>query len=188
MSEPTHLNQFRCLAQYNSWSNDRLYRLVASLPETERQRNLGAFFESIHGTLNHLLLGDRIWLGRFATSTCHQFSALQTAKLVFEFESLEQILYSDFAELWHERTETDRAIEQWMNELEPEMLSARVHYRNAARGIERNHSLWFGLTHLFNHQTHHRSQATTLLQQLGYDYGATDFLVMYDLAKDVIEL
>lgn len=186
MAESTHLSQFRLMAQYNSWVNDRIYQLAATLSEEEQQQDLGAFFSSIHGTLNHVLLGDRCWLGRFATGTCYRFRALQNAKLVFEFESLGQILYSDFAELHRERAETDAVIEQWMQELEPEMLSTRVHYSNSARGIEREHSLWFGLTHFFNHQTHHRGQATTLLHQLGQDYGITDFLAMYNLAQGAV--
>lgn len=186
MAESTHLKQFRLMAQYNLWANSKIYDLVASLTEAERQRDLGAFFESIHGTLNHVLLGDRAWLGRFATGTCYKFPALQNAKLIFNVESLAQILYSDFAELRRERSETDQVIETWMQELEPEMLSTRVHYANPARGIEREHCLWFGLAHFFNHQTHHRSQVTTLLHQLGHDYGMTDFLVMYDLAKEAV--
>lgn len=105
---------------------------------------------------------------------------------MFKFESLAQILYADFADLYQERSETDRVIENWMQELEPEMLSTRVHYSNPSRGIEREHSLWFGLTHFFNHQTHHRSQVTTLLHQLGRDYGMTDFLAMYDFAKEIV--
>jgi uncharacterized damage-inducible protein DinB len=185
-TESTHLNQFRLMSQYNSWSNSKLYDLVATLTEEERQHNFGAFFKSIHGTLNHILLGDRAWLGRFAMATSYTFHALQDAQLVFEFESLAQILYADFSELRHERTETDQVIERWMQELEPEMLSARVYYSNPARGIEREHSLWFGLTHLFNHQTHHRSQVTTLLHQMGHDYGVTDLIALYDVAKELI--
>ncbi|MBD2091263.1 DinB family protein [Microcoleus sp. FACHB-1515] len=185
MNSSPHLDQFRLLAQYNSWANDRLYALLSTLTEEEWQRNMGAFFGSIHGTLNHLLLGDRIWLRRFATGTPHKFSALENAKLIFEFHSLADILYPKFAEFWQERKVTDQAIEQWMSELDPEMLTARVCYQNVS-GIDRNHSLWFGLTHFFNHQTHHRAQVTTLLQQLGYDYGATDFLMMYDIAKDFV--
>ena len=186
MTELTHLSQYRMMAQYNSWVNHRIYDLVASLTEAEQQRTLGTLFGSIHCTLNHILLGNRAWLGRFSTGTSYTFLALQDAKLVFEFESLAQILYPDFAELCHERSETDRVIEQWLQELEPEMLSTRVRYSNIARGIDREHSLWFGLTHFFNHQTHHRGQITTLLYQLDRDYGAIDFLMMYDLAKEFV--
>ncbi len=186
MSESTHLSQFRLMAQYNSWVNNYIYELAASLSEEERQHNLEAFFQSIHGTLSHLLLGDRAWLGRFATGTSYTFNTLQDAKLAFEFESLGQILYPDFEDLRRERRETDQVIEAWMQELQPEMLSTRVHYANPARRIEREHSLWFGLTHFFNHQTHHRGQVTTLLSQLGRDYGMTDFLVMYNLMEGAV--
>jgi uncharacterized damage-inducible protein DinB len=185
MSDSPHLSQFRLLAQYNSWSNDRLYTLAASLSEAERQRDFGAFFGSIHGTLSHLLLTDRVWLGRFATGTPCTFPALQTAKLVFDCTSLSQILYPDFADLHPERLETDRAIEQWMQELEPDQLSVQIRYQTFAR-VDREHSLWFGLTHFFNHQTHHRSQATTILHQLGKDYGVTDFLAIYKFAKEQV--
>jgi uncharacterized damage-inducible protein DinB len=186
MEQSTHLTQFRLMAQYNSWANNKVYELVDSLTEAEQKRNLNTFFGSICGTLNHLLLGDRAWLGRFSSGTNYRFYALQDAKLVFEFESLAQILYPDFIELRHERIETDRVIENWLEELEPEMLSTRLHYANPKRGIDREHSLWFGLTHFFNHQTHHRGQLTTLLHQLGKDYGVTDFLAMYELAREFV--
>ena len=184
MTDSAHLRQLCLMSQYNTWSNTRLYELVASLSDEERQRDLGAFFQSIQGTLNHLLLTDRIWLGRFATTTPHTFPALQAAKLIFECASLKEVLYPNFAELRSERSHTDQVIEQWMQALEPALLSLPMRYYNSARTIEREHPLWFGLTHFFNHQTHHRSQATTLLSQLGYDYGITDVLAMYDRASD----
>lgn len=183
MSESTHISQFRLMAQYNSWANEEIYKLVSTLSEEERQRDLGAFFHSIHGTLNHILLADRAWLGRFATGTEYTFYSLQNAELLFKFESLGQILYTNFTKLYGERIKTDEVIEQFMHELQPEQLSANLHYRNFLKGIDRDHSLWFGLAHFFNHQTHHRSQVTTLLHQLGKDYGITDFLVMYDIAN-----
>ena len=55
----------KVLARYNAWMNERLYASCSSLPDDERKKDVGAFFKSIHGTLNHLLLGDRIWMGRF---------------------------------------------------------------------------------------------------------------------------
>lgn len=187
MSELVQLQQFRLMAQYNAWVNNRLYDIVATLSAEERQRDRGAFFHSIQGTLNHLLLTDRIWLGRFSNSTPYTFPTLQATKLVFECESLSQILYPNFADLRVERSHTDRAITQWMQDLEPEMLSAPMRYYNNARTVERTHALWFGLTHFFNHQTHHRGQVTTLLTQMGYEYGITDVLAMYEFAGDLIQ-
>lgn len=186
MTESTHIKQFKLMAQYNTWMNNQIYELVASLTEEERRRNLGAFFDSLHGTLNHILLADRTWLARFATNTCYQFKSLQDAKLIFDVESLGKELYSDFKELRNERAQTDNVIENWTSELSDEILSASMKYHNVSRTVEREHSLWFALTHFFNHQTHHRAQVTTLLHQLGYDYGVTDFIYMYNVAKDLV--
>ena len=81
MSELTHLSQFRLMAQYNTRVNNQIYELAESLLEEERQRNLGAFFQSIHGTLSHLLLGDRAWLGRFATGRLDRLRAIACCRL-----------------------------------------------------------------------------------------------------------
>ena len=59
------------MARYNRWMNERLYALCAGLDDDERKRDRGAFFGSIHGTLNHLLWGDRMWLGRFTRRAVH---------------------------------------------------------------------------------------------------------------------
>jgi uncharacterized damage-inducible protein DinB len=185
MSESTHLKQFRLMSQYNSLMNDGIYRVVGTLSVEERERDMGIFFKSIHGTLNHILLADRIWMGRFATCTDRKFSVLANAKLIFEFESLKQILYSDFEELHRERIETDKLIEQWLQEIESDLLSIAIDYTNSS-GKTRSHKLWFALTHFFNHQTHHRGQVTALLNQLGRDYGVTDFPIMYDLAQAMV--
>jgi len=65
MTQPSLAGYARTMARYNSWMNTRLYDCCAAIPDAERKRDVGAFFKSIHGTLNHLLLGDRVWMGRF---------------------------------------------------------------------------------------------------------------------------
>ena len=55
---------FRQLAAYNRWANARLYAAALALPEEAYRRPTGVFFGSLHGTLNHLLLTDRVWLKR----------------------------------------------------------------------------------------------------------------------------
>jgi len=187
MEKSTHLQQFRLMAQYNTWVNHHLYELARSLADEERRRDCGAFFGSIHGTLNHLLVGDRAWLGRFATSTPYTFAALEQTDLLLNCTDLSQELYPNFEQLWQGRSKTDQAIEQWIEELTPAMLSASMHYRNVSGTIDRTHALWFGIAHFFNHQTHHRAQVTVLLQQMGKDYGMTDFLVMYNLARAAVQ-
>src|SRR5262249_39993568 len=147
------------------WMNEKLYALCATLPDAERKRDRRAFFRSIHGTLNHLLLTDRAWLGRFTGQP-------------LSFRSLDQELYADFGELRRERTSTDAAIEEFCGDLTDERLNAEISYANTS-GTRYTHPLAPALVHLFNHETHHRGQITTLLSQLGIDPGVTDVIAYY---------
>jgi uncharacterized damage-inducible protein DinB len=185
-TESTQLEQFRLMARYNCWVNSKVYDVAATLSDAERKRNLGAFFHSVHGTLNHLLLTDRHWMSRFATATPLRFKSLADTKLEAVLGEHGRELFADFAQLRSEREETDAALEAFVAELKPSMLGVEMRYSNS-KGVERVHPLWFAMAHLFNHQTHHRSQATTLLQQLSRDYGVTDFLAMYQVAPDVFQ-
>jgi uncharacterized damage-inducible protein DinB len=156
---------FRMMAGYNRWMNERLYALCGALSDAERKRDRGAFFRSIHGTLNHLLLTDRSWLGRFTGKE-------------FPIRSLDQQLYEDFEELRRERGATDTAIEEFCALLSTQRLDAMIAYGTLA-GKQYSHPLEPAVVHLFNHQTHHRGQVTTLLSQLGIDPGATDVIAYY---------
>lgn len=169
----THQEQVRGFAKYNRVFNERLFDVVGQLNDVDRRKDMGAFFGSIHATLNHILLADRIWLGRFATVFPHM-SSLQRAELVEQFSSLRQELYAEFAELRAERLATDQVIVNWAEELTDEVLATTMNYRNS-RGDARNHPAWIAVAHLFNHQTHHRGQITTLLNQMGHDVGVTDY-------------
>ena len=157
------------LARYNRWMNDKLYELAATLSEEERKRDCGAFFKSIHGTFNHLLLADRVWLGRFMGLTVpNGFMAPGGIR------SLDQELYVDFEDLRRERTRTDDELSAWVYGLTPERLNAPLVYLR--RGQKQASPLWWAVAHVFNHQTHHRGQITTLLMQLGHDPGVTDLI------------
>ena len=152
------------MARYNRWMNERLYGACAELTDAERKRDLGAFFRSLHGTLNHVLLADRIWLGRFAGDA-------------IVVRSLAEELYADFDVLSVERAKTDADIEAFVAALGDEDLSATLSYATSG-GKPSAHPAWWALSHFFNHQTHHRGQATTLLSQLGRDVGSTDLIAM----------
>ena len=160
----------RTLAAYNRWMNERLYALCAGLPDEERKRDRGAFFRSIHGTLNHLLLGDRIWLGRFRGEP-------------FAVASLDQELYADFAELRAERAHTDREIDAWAASLAPADFEGTLHFASFVNPAPRSLPFWVAATHFFNHQAHHRGQLTTLLMQAGADPGVTDLIWLPELAR-----
>ena len=66
------VRQAQVMAAYNKWMNVKLYDVCAQLTDGERKKDRAAFFKSIHGTLNHLLLGDKIWMGRFK-GLCNPF-------------------------------------------------------------------------------------------------------------------
>jgi uncharacterized damage-inducible protein DinB len=149
------------MARYNRWMNRSLYAACARVPDVERKRDAGAFFRSLHGTLNHLLLVDRLWLGRFKAEP-------------FAFTALDQELYADFDELGRERERTDAEILAWADTLTCEQLDAPLTFRSASRGQDFTFRLGALVMHLFNHQTHHRGQLTTLLKQAGHDPGVTD--------------
>lgn len=168
-----HQEQIRGFAEYNQQFNRSLFDQLAGLSDGERKKEMGAFFGSIHGTLNHILLADRIWLGRFAVAI-PAMSSLHGAAIIHEFSSLAEELYEDFAELYAERCVTDRVISNWAEELSNDVLARTMAYSNS-RGERREHPVWVAVAHMFNHQTHHRGQVTALMFQLGYDPGITDF-------------
>jgi uncharacterized damage-inducible protein DinB len=158
------------LASYNRWMNERLYALCADLPDEQRRRDRGAFFRSIHGTLNHLLLADRIWLGRFLG-------------VPFPVASLDQELCPNFAELRAERARTDAEIETWAAALTPANFEGTLRYTSFVNPAPRAFPFWVAATHLFNHQAHHRGQLTTLLVQAGVDPGVTDLVWLPELVE-----
>jgi uncharacterized damage-inducible protein DinB len=162
--------QARTLAAYNRWMNERLYSVCAELPDAERKQDRGAFFRSIHGTLNHLLLADKIWLGRFRGEP-------------FAVGSLADELHADFGALREDRARTDQDIEDWAAGLTDDALQGTLRFTSITRPTPSACDLWAAVTHFFNHQAHHRGQVTTLLSQCGKDYGVTDLLWLPDLVR-----
>jgi len=154
-------NHFELLARYNQWMNEKLYQVCAEIPDQKRKEDLGAFFQSIHGTLNHLLYGDKAWMGRF---TGHPYS----------ITVIGQNLYEDFEKLREERIKTDQNIIEWSRSLSTDWLTSPFEYTSNVDQKTRVLPTWILVTHLFNHQTHHRGQVTTLIKQLGYEPGVTD--------------
>lgn len=153
----------REMAAYNQWMNSRLYGVAAELSDAERRADRGAFFKSVHGTLNHLLLADKVWLGRFLGQP-------------FRVRSLDQELYHDFDELTGVRAETDEQIIRWAQDLTDDVLAGTLSYTSIVNPEPRTYEMWLVVAHFFNHQTHHRGQLTTLLSQFGKDFGVTDLI------------
>jgi uncharacterized damage-inducible protein DinB len=153
------------MAQYNEWMNSRLYALCASLPEAELRRERGAFFKSIYGTLNHIAYGDLAFLARFTGNPG-----------VVPDPGAD--LFDTFSRLRAERAALDNRILVWSESLTPAWLMESLTYTSKIDGRTRTVPKWVLVTHMFNHQTHHRGQVTTLLSQMGLDVGSTDIPFM----------
>jgi uncharacterized damage-inducible protein DinB len=146
------LSHFQMLASYNRLANERLYAVCAQLPDAEYRKERSGSFSSIHRTLNHILLGDRIWMARF--EGCG-----------FETPPLDSVLYEDFPALDEARRKEDARIESFLAGAGDEFFERSIEYRNSA-GRVCNDPVRLLLAHMFNHQTHHRGQVHVMLSDV----------------------
>jgi uncharacterized damage-inducible protein DinB len=141
-----HFEQF---AAYNRWANARLYEAALSLDDAKYRLNVGSFFKSMHGTLNHLLLTDRIWLKRLTGEGEHP-------------DRLDAIVYEDRCLLAAARADEDERILRYVDSLDEASIDGLLRYATIS-GTSFEQKRCDVLAHLFNHQTHHRGQAHTIL-------------------------
>lgn len=159
-------SHFTKMAKYNAWANTRLYGMARGLPDESYRKNVGAFFGSLHGTLNHLLAADRIWMRRFTGTGDHP-------------AKLNAILFEDLPSLEFARKEEDKRIVQYVGGLSDNDIGKDLDYSTLSGAPQRN-PLRDLLAHFFNHQTHHRGQAHTILTVLGIpEPQPLDMLVMF---------
>lgn len=158
----THFEQF---AAYNRWANARVYEAAWALSEADYRRDVGAFFKSLHGTLNHLLLTDRQWLNRLTGEGP-------------TFDRLDAILYEDRRELTQARIDEDERIARFIGSLQPADFERSFAYANS-KGTKFEQKRRDILAHLFNHQTHHRGHAHAILSIVtGREPPSLDLLAM----------
>jgi len=151
---------FMMFAAYNQWANGRIYDAAAELHEEELGRDVGAFFGSLLGTLNHLLAVDRAWMKRF---TGEGDAPANTAA----------ILHRALPGLRLAREAEDKRILDWMSGMSDKALAGRFSYMTVdMRTVSQR--LAPALSHFFNHQTHHRGQAHMCLAVLGRPSVALD--------------
>lgn len=148
------LKHFQMFAAYNGWANIKLLAAAADLTDAEFREDRGAFFGSLHRTLNHLIGTDRIWMKRF-TGSGDAPTALDT------------VLFEKLDELAQARKAEDARIIAWMDTLDEAALAADFTYRPVSQPTEFTQPLSPALAHLFNHQTHHRGQCHMTLTALG---------------------
>jgi uncharacterized damage-inducible protein DinB len=164
------------MADYNRWMNRRLLDAAATLPADALTLDRGAFFGSILGTLNHLAVTDSLWLLRF-DAPGHWDRLREAIDWLPRPRTLRDTLAADLPALSALRERLDDLLVAWSDELIFNDLDRVLAYRNMA-GESQHRQVGPLLSHLFNHQTHHRGQATTLLMQAGADPGVTDLISM----------
>lgn len=144
---------FTMFAAYNRWANERLYEAVAALPPEQFHADRGAFFGSLCGTLNHLLVTDRIWLRRLTgTGPLHV--------------ALNEVVTENLAELTRLRAAEDDRLAALVNSLDDAAITGNFTYQPVTNPRDITQPRASVLAHLFNHQTHHRGQATAILTGL----------------------
>lgn len=156
---------FVMMASYNAWANARLFRMAGALADELYRNDVGAYFKSLHGTLNHLLVADRIWMHRLTGSGEQP-------------QKLNSILFDDLSSLHAARVEEDRRIIGFVQSLAEPSFEEVLEYRmlNGAPQRQPRREI---LAHLFNHQTHHRGQAHVILTLLGVtEPDSLDLLIM----------
>lgn len=156
------------MARYNCWQNESLYEAADALDDTQRTKDCGAFFGSVHSTLAHILWADRVWMNRFSG----------TPATGPEDNQGKGVAYSHWQVLKADRAAFDKTILSWASELDEAWLKEELTWWNTSGTRKSNLPGWKLVAHFFNHQTHHRGQAHALLTAFGKAPEATDLLVM----------
>jgi uncharacterized damage-inducible protein DinB len=172
----TMTSQFAHLAAYNQWMNRKLYDAAATLPADRLHEDRGAFFGSVFGTLVHIVIADLIWFKRIGANR-PGFVSLRCLEDLPRPTSLDQHVCATLDELEAMRAKLDAAIIAFAAEIRPAQLEEPFGW-TSIKGAASRKLLGDVLLHVFNHQTHHRGQATTLFSQLGVDVGPTDILLL----------
>jgi uncharacterized damage-inducible protein DinB len=146
---------YATFARYNAWANRRLYDAAAKLSDADYRADRGAFFKSMHGTLNHLLTADWVWM--------HRFTGQGPSPT-----KLDAIQHERLADLCATREAEDRRIIAYVDGLSEQQLAGTIRYRRVSTPEEFEQALAPALAHFFNHQTHHRGQAHSILCSFGH--------------------
>ena len=157
----------RRMARYNRWQNQNLYGVADGLSDEERRRERDAFFGSVHKTLSHLLWADRIWMSRFADVPKPEGGIPESVSLYPHWDGLKR-----------ERAAFDETMIAWADGLDSASVAGDLTWYSGAQKREVTRPKWILITHMFNHQTHHRGQVHCMLTQAGGVPHATDFSIL----------
>jgi len=158
----------RTMAAYNAEMNRRIFAAASRLPDAERRKDRGVFWASLHGTLSHLMWGDRVWMSRFDGWPKCEVPQKQSAAMVENFDDLAR-----------ERIDADARISQWAARVNGDWLAQDLVWFSHSANKELRMPRALCVAHFFNHQTHHRGHAHAMLTACGEQTGDTDlFLVV----------
>ncbi len=163
------VTHYRMFGHYNAWANGRLYDAAAVLSPEQYRADRGAFFKSVHGTLNHLLATDRIWMRRFTGEGDAP-------------DRLDAILFETFDALRAARNAEDRRIISYVEGLDDGRIAGTIEYRRVSSPERFEQPLAPALAHWFNHQAHHRGQIHAILTRLTGQAPELDLLFYQRLA------
>ncbi len=173
MTLPEHIV---LMASYNAWMNAKLYEAAGKLSPQELAADRQAFFGSIFGTLNHMVVADTAWLKRFEAHPSRH-AALDPVRRLAMPTTYDEVSFQEFGSLSDQRQRLDAIICEWAASLTEQDLEHVLPYASM-KGVVSHKRFSSLVLHFFNHQTHHRGQATTLLYQAGQDVGVTDLLAV----------
>jgi uncharacterized damage-inducible protein DinB len=157
------------MARYNRWQNENLNGVADALSDEERRKERGAWFGSIHKTFSHLLWGDQAWMSRFTDLPRPTVGIPESVNLVPEWNTLKS-----------ERRTFDQTILDWADGINDTWLAEDQTYFSVSTKSEWTQPRWVLVTHMFNHQTHHRGQVHSMLTQAGGRPSDTDLPFMPD--------
>ena len=144
------LEIYRVMARYNSHMNAQLLAECSKFANETRKAPHGVPFDSLHGLWNHLLLANGVWMARFTNQP-------------IGVTSLNQELFAGWRELCDAHREMDERIERLIATRDAEILGLTFRWTSMSNPQPREIPFFVALSHLFNHQTHHRGQAHGML-------------------------
>lgn len=178
MAAPLFVNPafVRAMAAYNAAMNTRLYDASSRLNDSARREMRGAFWGSIHGTLNHILWADQIWMSRFDGWEAPKITQKDSASLI-----------DDFGDLSRERKWADAKISAWADRIDEAWIATDQRWYSGSAGRELSMPRSFLMMHFFNHQTHHRGQAHAMITAAGEKTGDTDLFLIPEVFATFVQ-
>ena len=156
---------FSTLARYNVWATRKLFEHVDALSDDDYRRDVGLFFKSVHGTLNHLLVAEHLlWFARFSEGVSPR-------------RALNEEVEPDRARL-RERLIGDA--QHWLpfiESLDDQRVNGKLDY-TSTQGVAMSLPFAATLGHVFNHGTHHRGQISAALTAMGQRCPELDLIWM----------